>query len=278
MTGGPRASGPSLVEACHRNLIGRSEFLARVVPGGSVENIGGLTAVRAGTPGPRLNVVFGLNHPTSVREVREGIERLFLRKGTEFRIVTLPETLGELEPIIEEMCMTERDVLPGMVLDPIPGGRHTAPAGLEIRQVSDPQGVSDLIRTGAQGMGVPIERLEAWRPALLAGAAGHRPRSASYVGYVGGKPVATSTRITTGDVAGLYFVSTLPDFRRRGYGESMTWRAMEDGRSAGCALGFLQASEMGRAIYERMGFRFLEEYSDWQAKPPTQEGTPSTRG
>jgi ribosomal protein S18 acetylase RimI-like enzyme len=260
----------SLAEACHRNLIGRSEFLARIVQGGSVENIGGLTAVRSATPGPRLNVVFGLNHPTSVWEVKEGIERLFVRTRTDFRIVTLPETLDELQPVIEEAGLTERDVVPGMVLDPIPDGRHAAPEGLEIRQVSDPQGVSDLIRTGAVGMGVPVERLEVWRPALLAGTAGPEPRNSSYVGYVEGKPVATSTRITTGDVAGIYFVNTLPEFRRRGYGESMTWRAIEDGRSSGCAISYLQATEMGRPIYERMGFRFLEEYSEWRAEAPTQ--------
>lgn len=267
----------SIVEACHRNLVGRSEFLARIAPGGSVEKIGGLTAVRAGAPGPRLNVVFAFNRPTSVREVREGIERLFLRTRTEFRVVTLPEALGELQPIIEEAGLTERDVVPGMVLHPIPDGRHAAPEGLEIRQVSDPQGVSDLIQTGAVGLGVPPERLEAWRPALLAGAVGRGPRSSSYVGYVEGKPVATSTRITTGDVAGIYFVSTLPEFRRRGYGQSMTWRAIEDGQSAGCALSYLQASEMGRPIYERMGFRFFEEYSEWRAKAPTRDGRTSAR-
>jgi ribosomal protein S18 acetylase RimI-like enzyme len=92
-------------------------------------------------------------------------------------------------------------------------------------------------------------------------------RDANYVGYVGGKPATTSLRVRTGDVAGIYFVGTLPQFRRRGFGESMTWRAITDGRADGCKIGYLQASEMGRRIYQRMGFRVIEEYYEWKAKP-----------
>jgi predicted acetyltransferase len=71
----------------------------------------------------------------------------------------------------------------------------------------------------------------------------------------------------TGDVAGIYFVSTLAEFRRRGFGEAMTWRAIADARTTGCTLSYLQASRMGRHIYEGMGFRVFEEYSELKAKP-----------
>ena len=44
----------------------------------------------------------------------------------------------------------------------------------------------------------------------------------------------------------------------------MAWRAVLDGRAAGCTLGYLQASKMGRPIYEKMGFRVVGEYREWR--------------
>ncbi|MGP8125013.1 MAG: GNAT family N-acetyltransferase [Nitrososphaerales archaeon] len=258
----------SLVEMCHENFIGAYEYLARIVPGGAVERMGGLTAVRTGMPGSSFNVVFGLNPPNSLAQAREGIRRLFLRTNTEFQIVTLPETLDELEPILQEMDLTDREVIPGMALEPIPDARPDPPKDLQIRPASSPEEVADLLLIGAVGFEAPPNYFDVWKPGFLAGAAGPWSRGANYVGYVGGKPAATSIRVTTGDVAGVYFVSTLPEFRRRGFGESMTWRAVADGRTSGCRLSYLQASKMGRPIYERMGYRVIEEYSEWKRMAP----------
>ena len=257
-------SPSSLLESCHENLVVAYETVARIVPGGLVEQIGGLTAVLGQMPGPGFNWVFGLNPPTSVAKVREGIRRLFLRTRTEFQFLTLPETLDELYPVIQEMGLTESEVIPGMVLDPIPKARHRPPKALDVRRATRPKEVADHLRTGALGFGVAPNFFDSWKAATLAGASGPWAHGANYIGYVSGKPAATSVRIRTGDVAGIYFVSTLPEFRRRGFGEAMTWRAVSDGRAAGCKLSYLQPSTMGRPIYERMGFRVIEEYSEWR--------------
>jgi hypothetical protein len=191
-----------------------------------------------------------------------------LRTNTEFQIVTLPETLDELESIIREMNLTETEVFPGMVLDPIPDARPGHREEFEIRQVSGSEEITQFLRTGASGFGTPLNYFDVWKAGILAGASLSWSRGANYLGYVGGKPVATiSTRIRTGDVAGIYFVSTLAEFRRWGFGEAMTWRAIADARTTGCTLSYLQASRMGRPIYEGMGFRVFEEYSEWKAKP-----------
>jgi ribosomal protein S18 acetylase RimI-like enzyme len=211
-------------------------------------------------------VVFGLNHPKSIAQVRDGIKRLFLRTNTEFQIVTLPETQNELEPLILEMNLTEKEDFPGMVLDLIPDAGPSPTKDFEIRQVSGSEEVADLLRTGASGFGTPPNYFDVWKAGILSGTSVPWSQGANYLGYVGGKPAATSIRIRTGDIAGIYFVSTLPEFRRRGIGEAMTRKAIADGRATGCTLSYLQASKMGRPIYERMGFRVIEEYSEWKAK------------
>jgi N-acetylglutamate synthase len=260
----------SLVDVCRENFVEAYVSVSQVVPGGKTERIGGLTAVRSGMPGSSFNVVFGLNHPESSAQVRDGIKRLFLRTATEFQIVTLPETLDEMEPIIQEMNLTEREVFPGMVLDPISDVGPGRSDELEIRQVSGSDEVGDFLRTGASGFGTPPSYFDVWRAGILAGGSVPWSRGANYLGYVGGRPVATSIRIRTGDIAGIYFVSTIPEFRRRGFGEAMTRRAIVDGRSTGCTMAYLQASKMGRPIYERMGFLVIEEYSEWKAKPRSE--------
>jgi predicted acetyltransferase len=58
----------------------------------------------------------------------------------------------------------------------------------------------------------------------------------------------------------VYNIATVEGARRRGYGTAMTVRVALDGRAAGCDVAALQASEMGRPIYERLGYRTVVRY------------------
>ena len=84
-----------------------------------------------------------------------------------------------------------------------------------------------------------------------------------YTGFLDGEPVATSALFMSNHVAGVYNVATLNAYRRRGFGEAMTWHAVREGAAAGCGMASLQASEMGRPIYERMGFRLVAGYKTY---------------
>ena len=65
--------------------------------------------------------------------------------------------------------------------------------------------------------------------------------------------------MTTPDV-GVYSIATMGAARRRGYGAAMTARIVAEGVAAGCDVAIVQASEMGRPIYERLGFRTVVHY------------------
>ncbi len=64
----------------------------------------------------------------------------------------------------------------------------------------------------------------------------------------------------------MYSIATVPSARRRGFGAAMTARVVADGLAAGCDVAALQASEMGRPIYERLGFRTVVSYAAY-ARP-----------
>ena len=76
-----------------------------------------------------------------------------------------------------------------------------------------------------------------------------------YVGLIGDHAVATSEVTLTGTIAGIYNVSTLPEYRRRGFGTAMTARPLLEARSDGAERAILQATAAGASIYRRIGFR-----------------------
>jgi GNAT superfamily N-acetyltransferase len=86
-----------------------------------------------------------------------------------------------------------------------------------------------------------------------------------YVGYARGAPVASGLGWRTGRTIGVYAIATIPAARRKGYGAAMTARVVTDGLAAGCDVAALQASELGRPIYERLGFRVAVRYRAYKA-------------
>ena len=84
-----------------------------------------------------------------------------------------------------------------------------------------------------------------------------------YVGYTDGEPVSSGLGMLTGRTIGVYNIATVDRARRRGYGAAMTSRVVADGVAAGADVAILQASDMGRPIYERLGFRTVVEYVGW---------------
>ena len=255
-----------LKKDCDGNLVKAFEAVARMVPGGVSEKVGGITIVRTGIPG--FNMAFALAGPFSPGEAARALKRLYSRDEIPWSLVTAASTARPMEPLIRRFGLTQSLVEPCMVLTPIPGRCPAPPHDLEIRRVKDRDELLTFSRTGSASFGMPPANLDALAGGLAKGTSDGSFLGGCYLGYYDGKPVATSLRYTSGRVAGIYFVSTAADYRRRGIGEAMTWRAAVDGRREKCTISVLQASEMGRPVYERMGYRTVTNYQIWRPPVP----------
>jgi GNAT superfamily N-acetyltransferase len=135
------------------------------------------------------------------------------------------------------------------------GEARPAAAELEIEEVSDDAGLVEVwpivseVFTGGRAE----ERL--WVERTLS------DDYRVWVGRVDGRPVTTATAYVSDGYVGIYAVGTLPDARGHGYGEALTWSATLCRPELPATL---QASSMGRPVYERMGYRTVALFTVWQ--------------
>jgi GNAT superfamily N-acetyltransferase len=90
-----------------------------------------------------------------------------------------------------------------------------------------------------------------------------------FAATVAGRMVGTALLLTTRDVAGIYVVTTLPEYRRRGIGTAVTAAALETARERGYRVATLQASSLGAPVYRRMGFEKVAEYQLFRFPEPS---------
>ena len=147
--------------------------------------------------------------------------------------------------------------IPGMTLA-MPASAKAPPSPLAIQQVRTPEQLVGFREAAFRGFGYPVAAARIFLDERLLGL----PQVRLYSGLVGGAVVATSMLIATGAVAGIYWVATLEEQRGRGYGEALTWAAITGGREFGCGIASLQASNLGRPVYARMGFEHVIDYQN----------------
>jgi GNAT superfamily N-acetyltransferase len=73
--------------------------------------------------------------------------------------------------------------------------------------------------------------------------------------FYNGKAVATSLLFTHKNSAGIYYVSTLPAYRNKGFGLKITQAAMHTAKESGFKNVILQATSLGAKVYIRAGFK-----------------------
>jgi GNAT superfamily N-acetyltransferase len=237
------------------NLLHAVKVWANAATSSSVWEADDVVFASSGVPIRSFNNVF-LTGPLASPNphLSEAIEH-FESRGVPFRLRVRDDINGVTEDVVAAAGFERRGGIPSLVLNPLPTAPRSLP-GLEIRGVTDVDTLRDHVTVVASGFDWPISLLsQVFTEVLMAD-----PSWRGYIGYEDKQPVAAAQLIVTDGVAGLYYVATLEEHRHRGFGEAMSWWALNEGAAAACDMASLQASPMGLPVYERMGFTTLSYY------------------
>ena len=166
----------------------------------------------------------------------------------------LPEGAGD---VLASLGLVEAMRLTGMVAtDLTPPSREVAG---EIRQLGGREGAVAMGRLNCAGYGMPLEWAEETDWAAFFG-----PDVFSYAMREDGIDVSTATVFVIEDCLNVVGVATLPEFQRKGYAETVMRHALQQASQAtGLTRTVLHASDAGRPLYERMGYRAVTGFGAW---------------
>jgi hypothetical protein len=151
------------------------------------------------------------------------------------------------------------ETIPLMVLSGTEAFSRPEPRSeLSVRRVT-PNDAATYARAVAVGFDGPPDALIELLTSEVLEVAGVR----CYLGAVDGRDVCTAMGVKMDDFVGVFNVSTLRGWRRRGYGALITAQAVDDGLSDGGAWAWLQSSTAGFNVYCDLGFETLENWNTW---------------
>jgi RimJ/RimL family protein N-acetyltransferase/GNAT superfamily N-acetyltransferase len=85
-----------------------------------------------------------------------------------------------------------------------------------------------------------------------------------HIAYLNSIPVVTGILVLHANVAGIYYIITVPDQRKRGHGTAMMEYLLSKAKSKGYHMATLQASKNRKNLYEQLGFKeccIFKEYA-----------------
>ena len=152
--------------------------------------------------------------------------------------------------------------MPGMVAGELLPPEHT-PGESVIREVAGAAMAEEIARLNVVSHEMELKDVAALACAGVWGGPSH-----GFLLYEDGNAVAGGSASFVEGISYIGWMATLPEYRRRGYAEALL-RHM-DGfmrKRYGMKETVLHATEMGRPIYERMGFQAVDEYSAYLCVP-----------
>jgi len=220
-----------------------------------------VTVSSMGLPVARLNSVYAARFAADVAEAR--IDELVA--WFEQRELPFSWHLGPRDrPRDLQRRLTARgmvmspDVMPGLSAPLAELPRVELPDGSSVERVHDRATFAELMDVMVEGFEMPIELGQAF---LKYGELGFGPGlPIPFIGRIDGRPVATAMGVPVDRGVAILNVTTIPEFRGRGFGRALTLTVMRAGADLGAEIAVLQSTEMGHGVYRRLGFAPFGRY------------------
>jgi ribosomal protein S18 acetylase RimI-like enzyme len=221
----------------------------------------GLLSYLTGIPHPVFNGVLRAN--LKIEEADQRIDETlapFQARGVPMMWVTGPSSQPADLGVRLQACGFIQEDRPGMGAEDLGmavdlqalNESLPAPPGLTIQPVEEAESARQWAEASRRGFDVSPEVADGWLRVNTSmpfpGPLRH------FLGRLDGEPVATSSLLPGGGVAGVYNVSTVPEARGQGIGTAMVLEALRAACAMGYRIGVLTAAPMGVSIYRRIGF------------------------
>ncbi|GIW41658.1 MAG: hypothetical protein KatS3mg076_2235 [Candidatus Binatia bacterium] len=228
--------------------------------GGTVHEEAGMTFTLGPHPHPVANTAFRTLSSAPARTLVERALAFYAEHRHSFGLLTRDHPADSDLAEAARRCGLVPMATPPEMIATSRIGEKPPPPDSEFRRVADRATLGDFAEVAGRAWatyGVPPEvpRLLFVREESLG-----FPHVFAVVGYWRGEPVSGALAVLSHGIAGVYWVSTVPEARGRGFGEAATRWVTNAAFDAGARWVSLQASPMGEKIYRRMGFVEIGRY------------------
>ena len=262
---------PATAEALlvNDNLCQAMSFYAGANLEGKVQFLPGIRTVFCGRNYPVFNVAIleGWQIGT-LRQELNAVSQHFrsLRCGYCFWLchgLVEPRLLAEIKnTILPERGFYRLSEPPGMLLQGMPpvGPRNKR---IEFRQVVDAASRTTFCHLTSHIFEIPF----GITTAMYGDADAWGEEFEGWVGYCGQQPVTLALLVYSAGAAGLYSIGTLPEYRKRGFGEAtVRWCIDRASEHRGQKAFVLQSSDIGFSLYKRLGFNTVTGFSVFKSR------------
>lgn len=249
--------GRALASRIAAGIIGATRIRFGAVAVAELVEVDGLLVAISNLPAPELNSAYVVRGPTDPASALAAAEAELSMRGMGFGVDLEAGRHPSVDAAVRAAGLEMIVVRPAMAarvqdLDPA-----EPPDGVAIRPIETSEDASALARVDAEAFEGDLGISERFYAAGIVGVEGCH----GFVAWDGEVPVGTGVAYEHAGSVGIYGVSVVPAARRRGIGAALTVacaRAFPD-----ADLAWLQASETGLGVYERLGFRRIVDWQVW---------------
>ena len=247
-----------LIKSLDLNMIESGVFWGKST-GSRVVELDPIVCISTEVPIPELNMVYSTRPSRSKIKtlVKDTISYFNAMKKPFFWWVVQSNFTEELKNLFDENNMKLRTTSSAMSLD-LNNDIESKSTGDDfiIRKVCSKQELDDFADASYLGFEVKEEN-ECLFKNFIVKMRYDSPRQELYTGYYKNKPICTGLIYIEGGVAGLYWISTIPDYRKKGFGLSLTSHILEQIKKRGIKTAVLNSSKAGSNLYRKLGFEEL---------------------
>lgn len=238
------------------NLHGKFSFLPSKIETMAVTHVGPLTIVNSRLPTDMFNIIY-INEDTlpGLDEIAEAVD-VFKADKLPFAFWLTSEEAISIADALRQCHLNCTEVEWGMCAD-LTHDHHAGKINesLQIKAVDSDVTLLDWIQVFCDLLPGECSAITNFYQLANPLIQKFNNKIKCYVGYLNNQPVSTCALFFWGNVAGIFDMITVPEMQRQGVATTMMLHALKEARLAGFKQVSLGASEEGKHVYEKLGFK-----------------------